>query len=177
MACKTCLKKRKHAVGKVQKRRKRRARVGALSTGAKVALGVLVLGVGAAVYLKFSSITDKVVIKKIDINGISTGGIDLTVHVSNLSSANLPFSGFNGYILLNQNINLGTVLLENETTIPANDSIELPCTVSPNAFALVSVIKGLVNAFKTKDFSNYRMDLKGKLFVGDVAVPIDYQFA
>jgi LEA14-like dessication related protein len=175
MACKTCNKKRNTAIGKV-KRRKRRARVGSLSTGTKVALGILVLGVGAVVYLKFSDITNKVVIKKVEITGINASGLSLTVHVANLSSASLPFSGFNGNVILNQNTDLGSVLIESNTTIPAHGNIELPCTVAPNLFALASVIKGLITAFKSKNFSLYRMDLKGHLFVGDISVPIDYRF-
>lgn len=167
---------RKTAVGKVTKRRKR-ARVGKTNYGAWVAGGILLVGIGGALYLKFSSLENKIVMDGVDINGISGGKINLTIHIVNLGSVSLPFSGYNGYLYLNQNIELGNVLIKETATIPAHGVVSLPVGVSPNWLSLPSIAKQLKSAIENKDWSNFRLDLNGTLFVGDISIPIDYRIS
>lgn len=162
---------------KRRKRKRQNARVGKVSTGAYVAGAVLLLGVGAAVYLKFKDLDKKISIVGVDINGISGGKLQLTVNILNLSSLSVPFSGYNGYVYLNQNIELGQVVIRETATIPAHGEIALPVAVSPNWLALPSIAKDLRAAIEDGDWTNFRLDLNGTVFVGDLSIDIDKRFA
>ena len=160
------------------KRRKYKGgRVGKVSTGAYVAGAVLVLGVGAALYFKFKDLDKKITIVGVDINGISGGKLNLTVNIVNLSSVSIPFSGYNGYVYLNQDIELGQVLIRQTATIPAHGEIALPVAVSPNWLALPGIAKELKSAIEDGDFSGFRLDLNGTIFAGDLSIDIDKRFA
>lgn len=152
-------------------------RVGKVSTGAYVAGAVLLVGVGAALYFKFKDLDKKITLSGVDINGISGGKLNLTIHIVNLSGLSISFSGYNGYVYLNQEIELGQVLIKQTGTIPAHGEIALPVAVSPNWLALPGIAKELKNAIEDGDWTGFRLDLNGTVFVGDISIDIDKRFA
>jgi hypothetical protein len=167
--CKTCNLKKN--------RRKSRARVGKVSTGA-VVVGVLALaGIGLAVYLKVKDIDKKIVVESVDFGNISGGKLNMTLNLINFGSVAVPFDGFSGSVILDGDINFGTVFIKEHTMIPASGSLALPVEMKPNPLSLIGIGLDLWNSFQTRDWSGYSLELKGDIFAGDLVLPVDMKIA
>jgi len=176
VGCTSCAKKRKTAIGKVRRKR-RGARVGKLSTGGKIAIAIALVGVGAAVYLKYSGLENKVILEKVKILNFSGGVLNLSLNIVNLSGANINFSGYSGQIIIDDDVYFGSVLIKDQITIPAHGEVEVKVAVSPNVLSLIGIVKDFVNAIKNKDWSQFKVVLDGNIFVGNITIPYKTQIA
>jgi LEA14-like dessication related protein len=165
-------------VGKLKKRkRKSNARVGAMSSGTKVILGVLVVGgIGAAIYFKYQNLDRKIAVETVDIDSIGLTKMNLTLHLFNFSTAPVPFNGFSGKVVMNGNIDLGNCLVKTTTTLQPSVTETLPVEVNFNLLASIDIVKGLIESIDTGDWSGYSLELMGDLFSGDFTIPISKRF-
>jgi len=106
----------------------------------------------------------------VNVNG---GTLQLILGIQNPSSSALTLNSFVGNLLVNGGA-AGNVTFFNPVTIQPNAETEIPVTISPNVFGVISSI---VNTLEDGSaVTNTKIALSGQANVGTMLYPINLQF-
>lgn len=104
---------------------------------------------------------------------VNSGVLQLLLGIQNPSSSPLTLNSFVGNIFVNGGA-AGNVTLFNPITIQPNAETDVPITISPNVFGVLSTI---INTLESGGgVANAKISLQGQANIGTMLYPVTLQF-